>query len=363
LSAAASFLRHLHLPRHALLWSALSFALITVSVVVVSGYCADQLSGRMVVAWWNLENLFDTVDDPDPLPRFGTDDEFLPEGARQWTDERYEKKLENLAGAIRSMNDGRGPDIMGVCEIEHEHILQELIQRYLPDLGYATAYHESPDARGIDIGFLYRAELMTATSTGFRKVPHPADEPPSRDIFYVVFDTRWGPLVCIGNHWPSRRGGAAESEFRRISAARVCRALIDSILSVSPEADIVILGDFNDEPGDLSIHTYLRAVGNRDSVAMPHSYLLLQCMSGDDGTYNYHGDWNMLDQCVLSPGLLDSEGFGYDHVEIYKPPFLLEQSGRYAGYPFPTYGGQRYLGGYSDHLPILLFLRGYRSSR
>ncbi|MDH3252741.1 MAG: hypothetical protein OEM41_08105, partial [Ignavibacteria bacterium] len=309
---------------------------------------------------------FDTVNDPDPLPRFGSDDEFLPDGARQWTDERYRSKLENLARAIRSMNDGRGPDIMGVCEVEHEHILTDLTRHFLEDLGYATVYHESPDSRGIDIGFLYRKELMNVTATGFRRVPLPETEPPSRDIFYVVFETSWGPLVCIGNHWPSRRGGAAESEFRRISAAETCRAIADSMMSVSPDADLVILGDFNDEPRDRSIHSYLRAVGDVDSVLLPHSNLLYQCMGGmnrGEGTYNYHGVWNMLDQFIVSPGLLDSSGFRYERTEIHKPAFLIEQSGRYAGYPYPTYGGQRYIGGYSDHLPILLFLQGIRPRR
>jgi endonuclease/exonuclease/phosphatase family metal-dependent hydrolase len=341
-------------------------SLILVTSVGVQGHCAGALPERFVVAWWNLENLFDTVNDPDPLPQFGTDDEFLPEGARQWTDDRYWKKLENLARAIRSMNNGSGPDVMGVCEVEHEHILNDLIRKYLPDLGYATAYHESPDARGIDIGFLYRRDLLKVQSTGFRTVVLPPDEPPTRDVFYVAFETGWGPLVCIGNHWPSRRGGAAESEFRRVSAARTCRSLVDSVLSTSPEADIVIVGDFNDEPWDASVASTLRAVNNRDSVTTTGSTLLYQCMSHtgtDEGTYNFHGTWNMLDQCILSRGLLDSAGFSYDSVEIYKPTFLIEQGGRYAGYPFPTYGGQKYLGGYSDHFPLLLFLHGYEPSR
>ena len=151
-----------------------------------------------------------------------------------------------------------------------------------------------------------------------------------------------------------------------MSAAHACRSLVDSVLSTSPEADIVIIGDFNDEPGDVSIASTLRAVSSRDSVTIAGSTLLHQCMSHlgtDEGTYNFHGTWNMLDQCIVSRGLLDGTGFGYDSVEIYKPTFLVEQGGRYAGYPFPTFGGQKYLGGYSDHFPVLLFLRGYEPSR
>jgi endonuclease/exonuclease/phosphatase family metal-dependent hydrolase len=317
-------------------------------------------TSRIVIAWWNTENLFDTVNDRDPLPQFGSDDEFTPEGEKHWTEDRYKTKLAHLASTIRSMNLGKGPDVMGFCEVEHKHILAELANEYLADLGYAVAYHESPDARGIDVGFLYKRGATTLTASGFRRVALPSSEPPTRDVFYVVLNTTGGPLVCIGNHWPSRRGGAEASAWRRMRAAEATRAIADSFLVNTPEANLVIMGDFNDEPTDSSIANTLRATGDRDAVTTTSS-LLFDCMSSfgsNQGTYNYRGTWNMLDQFILSPALLTGHGLTIDHAEIYRPTFLVEQGGAYAGYPFPTYGGRRYLGGYSDHFPILLFLTG-----
>ncbi len=316
----------------------------------------QDTTSQLVIAWWNAENLFDTVNDADSLPQFGSDDEFTPEGG--WTEERYRTKLEHLARAVRSMNNGKGPDVIGFCEVEHKHILSEIAADYLSDLGYAVAYHESPDARGIDIGFLYKAGFMTCTATGYRRVPLPASEPPTRDIFFVAFQTPAGSLVCIGNHWPSRRGGKEASAWRRALAAQTTRAIADSILNASPDADLVIMGDFNDEPTDSSITTTLRATGDRDAVTRT-PMVLFDCMStlsAGQGTYNYRGTWNMLDQFILSPALLTGHGLTFKRVEIYRPEFLVEHGGKYAGYPFPTYGGKRYLGGTSDHFPILLFL-------
>jgi len=137
-----------------------------------------------VVAWWNVENLFDTTNDVDRLPQFGSDDEFTPQGGREWTMNRYEQKLRNLASVIRSMNDGEGPDILGVCEVEHEHVLRELARRYLAGMNYVVVYHESHDARGIDVSFIYKADVLELLSWCYRKVPLPADEPPTRDIIF-----------------------------------------------------------------------------------------------------------------------------------------------------------------------------------
>ena len=310
----------------------------------------------VVVAWWNVENLFDTVNDVDPLPAFGSDDEFTPDGARHWTAERYAAKVKAIAMTLRSMNDGKGPDIIGVCEVEHEHILRTMIREYLPDLGYDICYHESPDARGIDVAFLYRAADFHLVATGFRPVPAISDTvPPTRDILYAMFDSRWGRLLCIGNHWPSRRTGFQDTEPRRILAAQTCRSLLDSLLNGNPALDAIIMGDFNDDPSNASVMSSLGASGER------RAHQLYNCMSafkqdGSEGTIRYRGKWNLFDQFILAPALFDSTSFRLISVEIYKRESLLEQSGKYAGSPFPTFGGSKYLGGASDHLPIILSL-------
>lgn len=314
---------------------------------------------RIVIGWWNLENAFDTIDNVDRLPQFGTDNEFTPDSAKQWDAEKYEHKLKNLAHAILSMNDGKGPDILGVCEVEHGHVLRELIDSNMPNRKYDIAYHESPDARGIDVGFIYDAGKLELLSWGYRSVQMPAGDPPTRDVVFVEFAMGPHKIVCIGNHWPSRRGGNAESVGKRISAATTCRAIVDSVLALHPSADIVVMGDFNDEPADVSMTQYLKATGDRQAAS--GSTQLYNCMaqwSSDTtrGSYRYRGKWNLLDQFILSPGLFDKDGFDFEDVEIYSPEFLKEKSGRYAGSPFPTYGGNRYLGGYSDHFPIVLRL-------
>ncbi len=313
----------------------------------------------IVVAWWNLENLFDTTNDVDRLPQFGSDDEFTPQGSREWTTNRYEQKLRNVASVIRLMNDGEGPDILGVCEVEHEHVLRELTRRYLVDKNYEIVYHESADARGIDVSFLYKADVLELLSWGYRRVPVPGDEPPTRDIVFAEFQCESGRLVCIGNHWPSRRGGAEKSEPRRILAATSCRALVDSILYSSPSKNIVVMGDFNDYPTDISMTSFLRASLDSQAVREEPTSLLYNCMAEWNadttrGTYLYRGQWNVLDHFAISSNLLGAGVMRFQGVDIYDRKFLKEKSGPYAGAPWPTYGGRKYLGGYSDHFPILL---------
>lgn len=323
--------------------------------------CASVAGAQesFVIAWWNMENAFDTVNNVDPLPGFGRDDEFTPAGTKNWTGERYNQKLKNLASAIRSMNDGNGPDILGVCEVENEGVMRDLVDQYLSGMGYAIAYHESPDARGIDVGFIYKEKRLTKHHAGARAVPWEEGKPPTRDVVYVEFRVAGGTLLCIGNHWPSRRGGAGDSERRRIEAAKTCRSIVDSVLMLNPAADIVAMGDFNDQPRDASITKYLQAVGDSSGVRRNPATLLYNCMSkwsGDStaGTYLYRRAWNMLDQFMVSGGMLDRREFRLAGVDIYSPGFLKEATGRYAGAPFPTYGGEKYLGGYSDHFPIVL---------
>lgn len=314
---------------------------------------------KIVIAWWNVENLFDTTNDVDRLPQFGSDDEFTPHGSREWTMNRYEHKLRNVASVIRLMNDGEGPDILGVCEVEHEHVLRELSRRYLADKNYEIVYHESPDARGIDVSFMYKADVLDLLSWGSRRIPFPTDEPPTRDIVFAEFQHEAERLVCIGNHWPSRRGGAEESEPRRVLAAKICRAVVDSILHSAPSTNIVVMGDFNDYPTDISMASFLGASLDSHAVRGEPTTLLYNCMAEWNadttrGTYLYRGQWNVLDHFVISSSLLGTGVMRFQSVDIYDREFLREKSGPYAGAPWPTYGGRKYLGGYSDHFPILL---------
>lgn len=328
---------------------------------VTHALAQGERDGVIMLAWWNVENLFDTTNNVDRLPQFGSDDEFTPQGSKEWTWNRYEQKLRNVASVMRLMNDGEGPDIIGVCEVEHEHILRELSQTYLPDKNYEIVYHESPDARGIDVSFLYKADVLELLSWDYRSIPHSDGRAPTRDILFAEFECESNRIVCIANHWPSRRGGAEESEPRRVLAAKICRSVVDSILNTAPSKNIVVMGDFNDYPTNVSMTGFLRASSDSQAVKKRPMSLLYNCMSEWDGdttrgTYMYRGGWNMLDQFVISSSLLDSGSMHFQAVDIYDREFLREKTGPYAGAPWPTYGGRKYLGGYSDHFPILLRL-------
>jgi len=315
----------------------------------------------LVIAWWNVENLFDTVNDPDPNPEWGSDDEFTPEGKKGWTQERYQQKLKNLATVIRMIKVERGLDILGVCEVEHKNVLDDLLRGYLSDLHLGVVYHESPDSRGIDVGFLYDPQTVAPLQTGYRTVPMPSR--PTRDIVFAEFSSAFGPFVVIGNHWPSRSGGEEESRPNRIRAAQTCRALVDSILESSGSARIVLVGDFNDTPTDVSVTQYLHSTGDRTSIS-GDPFQLFNCMSiiqGDSiGSYNYRGEWEMIDQGMVSSTLLNSPELHFSSAEVFRRDMLLEPSGQYAGSPLRTYGGNKYLGGYSDHLAIVLRFLGQK---
>lgn len=314
----------------------------------------------LFVAFWNLQNLFDTVDDP------GKNDEaFLPGGDMEWTDERLDKKMYNLARLIRSMNDGKGPDILGVCEVENQAVLKSMVMNFLSDLNYKTAYLESPDNRGIDNGLIYKANKFNLLNVQADTV-HLSDGWPTRLVFGANLLTKDNEQITVFvNHWPSRRGGREESEPNRIAAAKTQREAVDRILNSDPGAKIFIIGDFNDDPTDLSLLENLKAqpvfCDSSESIAFVEddrsNLFNLSYKSYNDslGTYKYRTDWYMLDQIIVSRSLITDIDFNYicDSFEVYKPDWIITQSGKYKGTPFPTYGGRKYLGGYSDHFPVI----------
>ncbi|MFZ1279934.1 MAG: hypothetical protein WAR59_03800, partial [Ignavibacteriaceae bacterium] len=230
----------------------INFLLILLAVNTVA--CAQQKSDTLFVAHWNVENLFDNIDDDKVI-----DEEFLSDGTKEWTDERIEKKLYSLSRIIRSMNDNAGPDLLGVCEVEHQYLLDSLVNNYLSDKFYKVSYLESPDGRGIDNGIIYNSKILTLLSINGYETK-----------FSDGYDTR---LILLGsflfekidtihffvNHWPSRRGGEEESQPRRIKVANTLRNVVDSLLTVNSKSKIVIVGDFNDEPTNISITETLKA--------------------------------------------------------------------------------------------------------
>ena len=321
--------------------------------------CATEAApAPFFVANWNVENLFDTVDDPDN----DGDDEFLPNNpTTRWTQVRYETKLDNLAQVINGMNQGAGPDILGIEEVENEDVVRDLVDR-LTVKSYGIVHVDSPDPRGIDTAMLFNRGRFALLESHAHKVPLKWGE--TRDILHAILEDRdGGDLHVLVNHWPSRGGGTEESEQRRVIAARALARAIERIYQREPAARIVILGDFNDEPSDRSIRDVLDveffpAPSGEYDPAKIYNLASGKAKAGWGSFYHaYDGnvDWRMYDQIMVSGTLLQNTGERQSKVSLWvdKPAFMVEEHGRDKGSPVPTFEDQEdYLGGYSDHFPI-----------
>lgn len=312
-----------------------------------------QKGDTIVVAFWNLENLFDTIDDPEK-----NDEDFTPNGENEWTEERLEKKMNSLAKVIRAMNNNRGPHALGVCESENETVFTQMVNKFLSDLDYQVVYKESPDARGIDCGFLFSKKYFSLLNVEADTV-FLADRYHTRLILHVTLKSKNNDtLDFFINHWPSRRGGQERSEVNRITAAKTLKNMTIRLLKSRPNANIIIMGDFNDEPIDKSIIETLNAGPfecGKLNVHYDFSNLAYKRKAAGEGTFLFQSNWNMLDQFIVSNNILQSGKFIYvcDSFEIFKPEFIVTKTGKYQGAIFPTYSGKKYLGGYSDHYPVL----------
>jgi len=312
----------------------------------------------LTVMFYNTENLFDIVDDPRTA-----DDEFTPAGKKEWTQERYEKKLEDLAKVISEMLPKGLPDLIGLCEVENRSVTEALARTgKLKKMDYGVVQDDSPDRRGIDVALLYNPGKFKYLSHRSIAIRFPRDTTRVRDILYVKGRAGGEMMHIFVNHWKSRSGGVQATEQKRVFSAVVLRRTIDSILNFEPQAKIIIMGDFNDEPTNMSIMQILMAADKRKNTGRRDLYNLMYDMHNlhDTGTYSYKGSWLMLDQIIVSyPLLQDKNGWhtGYDGGHIFSEEWMLYDNPK-AGRPVPnrTYAGPAYTGGISDHLPVLLKL-------
>ncbi len=304
-------------------------------------------------AFYNAENLFDLVDEPGK-----EDDAFTPEGKNKWTPDRYQKKLDQLAKVIGAMN---YPVAVGLCEVENKTVLQDLIQRTeLQKYQYQYVHYDSPDQRGIDVGFLYMSPALKVLGSDITRIDFPpevVEDYTTRDILHVktLFRSR-DTLHFFINHWPSRRGGLAESQPKRVYVATQLRKETNKLLKANPNSAIIITGDFNDEPDNDSVHSVLNAKPAADD---PVNSNLYNCSYHLDqkgkGTYNFRGNWNMLDQFIVSGSLLNNScDVQVGAVGILEADWLFYDDKKYGKKPNRTYGGPNYYGGFSDHLPVYI---------
>ncbi|MGB0522066.1 MAG: endonuclease/exonuclease/phosphatase family protein [Flammeovirgaceae bacterium] len=326
-------------------------------IVLIGGTQAQQKHEVLgIVGFYNVENLFDTEDDPEKR-----DEDFLPDGRNKWTAERYEKKLHNLAKVISSI--GGGPDILGLCEVENRKVVQDLAMRpELKNKAYQVVHFDAPDRRGIDCALLYNPRVFVPFATQTVKFEDPEDEDfLTRDILYVkgLFQKR-DTLHILVNHWPSRRGG---KEDKRIMAGQLARSVVDSIQGVNADAKIILMGDFNDDPTNKSIKNELRASNKLKKMEKGDLYNTgMKFFKQGYGSLKYRGVFNLFDQLIISQSLLKQNTKDVFYVtgsfKVFSPEWMHVKDGQWAGYPFRTYAGGAYKGGYSDHFPVYLFIGG-----
>ena len=336
-----------------------NICVLLIVLTLTSFACAQKNDDTLFVGHWNVENLFDTIDDPKT-----SDEEFLPSGDKEWNDERLDKKLYNLSRVIRSINNDNGPDLLGVCEVEHQTLLDTMITKYLSDKYYKTAYLESLDGRGIDNGIIYNSKRFSLLDIKGHRVDVGGEYDTRYVLEGIFLFEKTDTIYFFVNHWPSRRGGENVSEPKRINAAKTLRSVVDTILSKNSKSNIIIVGDFNDEPTNISITEYLKAqpffCDSLDNENLPEDFgtdlfnLSYKAWFDGLGSFKYKDDFNMLDQIIISKELLLEERIKYvcNSFEVFKPYLMVTRTGKFQRAPFPTYGGSRYLGGYSDHYPV-----------
>lgn len=321
-----------------------------------------QATQRYGVAFYNLENLFDTI----PNNPLGRDDEFTPKGKNQWGSKKYWNKINNLAFAISKMTDdktGLGPAIIGVSEIENKSVLEDLvkaepIRRWMLQI----CHHDSPDRRGVDVGLLYNPRFFRVLDVTNHTLVIPDYESfRTRDQMCVTGILAGDTISVIVNHWPSRLGGQEQSSYLREAAAQLSKDIADSLWAIRPNQGVIIMGDLNDDPQDKSCAKVLGAKKNAKEVG-PHGFYNPWWKKLDNGigTLAYKGSWNLFDQIIVSGTLLGhNTGAGKIHFlssKVLNFEFLKDTDGQRQGYPLRTHSGGVWLNGYSDHFPTEIFL-------
>ena len=319
------------------------------------------------VAFYNLENLFDTINNNDKY-----DFEFSPNGARQWDGRKYWSKIHNMAYAISQLATERtpyGPAVLGVSEIENITVLQDLVKdEQIAKWNLQIVHHDSPDRRGVDVGFLYNPRFFKVLNVTHHRLT--IDGEPE---FLTRDQTCMTGLLCrekvsiIVNHWPSRLGGEELSSYKREAAAALCKQIADSLWKEDPNQAIIIMGDLNDDPHNSSCSKVLGAVRYKEEAVKNGFYnpFWNKLEKEGIGSLAYKGQWNLFDQIIISGNLvrdvreaehIESPNLVYTRCEVWNRDFLKGHEGSRVGYPLRTFSGGVFLNGYSDHFPTQIFL-------
>lgn len=328
-----------------------------VSIFIFAGvYSQKQELNKFRAMFYNCENFFDCTDDS-----LTDDKEFLPGNIRGWNYERYQKKQNNIARVIANIGEWDAPALVGLCEVESDKCLYDLTRRSgLKNLKYRFVHFDSPDARGIDVALLYQPDLFKVIDKRPVRIRFSGQlRGQTRDILWVKGVVPSGDtlhvFVC---HFPSRLGGELESEDKRIFVASVLKAQTDSLLRDNKNANIMVMGDFNDYPDNQSMKETLGAL-YPENILSGHLYNLMMPLKNEKrGTHKIDGDWGILDQIIVSGNLLDVKSrfkVLQNSANIFTATFLLISDDKFLGdKPFRTFNGMKYEAGFSDHLPVFV---------
>lgn len=301
------------------------------------------------VAFYNVENLFDTEDG-----KYTLDKDYTPKGKKKWGPYRYQIKINKIGNALSKIGGdfcALPPLLIGLAEVENDQVLQDLTQsKPLQDFSYSYVHFNSKDERGMDTALLYHTDyfqLIESSPLPVVLFDKQGKRDYTRDILYVK-GLLFGEMIHVFvNHWPSKRTGHEETKTKRNAVARFLQTTIKSIPEENP--NILVMGDFNDNPTDESLATYM----NDPKLTNP----MLPLFQAGKGASKFYGKWMLFDQILISKTLLINSKIRYQEANIFNAPFLMNPLGKFKGEPFRTYSGKYYLGGASDHFPVYLIFK------
>lgn len=355
--------------------------LLVIAIFSITSAIAQKKYQIHTVAFYNFENLFDTINGPN------NDEEWLPKGAQNWTGRKYKKKLDNLSRVLSEIGTGdkqtNSPTLIGGCEIENRNVLEDLVkQPRLLNKGYGIIHFDSPDKRGIDVALLYQKKHFVPTS--YKNIPlmiyrsqegkadkkdkeevtddvvataNPSDDRVyTRDQLLVTGFLDGEEINIIVNHWPSRSGGEKKSSPFREAAGALNRKIMDSLFKLNPNAKIITMGDLNDGSYNKSVKVEIGAKRKKEEVQEKGVFNPFEQMAKDGmGTLAYRDAWDIFDQIMVSEPLIrnDFSSFRYWKAGIYNKPYLIQTTGQYKGYPLRNSLSEP---GFSDHFPVYIYL-------
>ena len=337
--------------------------LLILSVMALAATSVVAQDKPYMVAFWNFENLFDIYNDPETH-----DDEFTPEGIKKWNETKYQKKLYNLERVIFDMAaiNKEYPIVLGVSEIENRSVLEDLVsQPKLKGAKYRVCHFDSPDARGVDVAFLYRADVFKLEGSDNIKLNVP--ELPNfrtRDLVVMWGTIEGEPFYFLVSHWPSRLGGKEASQFKRDACAKQIREIKDSLLKENPATKVVVMGDFNDDATDASLVKVMGAKGKLKELETGDFFNpYYQMLKAGLGTLAYQDSWNLFDNICVTENLVNGtygklrlmKGKKF-YGNIFTRPYMLQQEGQYKGYPLRTFVTNNFQNGFSDHFPVYIYI-------